>query len=511
MVEGGLKVNGRTAIGESLRREFGFGDIATGTPTAPDVGAMAPWNTATPGSFYSTGEYASQGPQESIPLRTLQTGDVPQTGQQTRPSFLRSFLMNLPTATAGSFQPGGQGGVGGAFRSLQARDRFNEQMGLEQQDRQLRLGQMQRQGVMDESTIRYRNAQIENMNRPPKVSLQHVELASPDDPTQGVPGTFEPASGKYRDAAGNIVQSPRFPQRIAPKNTAEQIKSQINDELSKPNPNQGVVKSLQDRLRALDPLGTARVNVTVGQKGEDDKAVEIAAQALASGDLTRLRDISSFRGAQRLLIYARAKELNPQFNTAQVDRKVKMLELYTTGKQGDQLQSFGTFLEHAGALADTFASLKGVTSARALNTPINKMRLHILGDKEYQKVLTALDPVQKEFEGYLLNNRALYVQDRVTVEKIINGDLSPAQIMGALEQMGHTVQARYNEANSRFRNTVGGSIEDVVGPLPQEAVDAAKKIGIRIGGNASGGGTTQGSGGGGRAVEDLLRRYARPN
>jgi len=201
VVEGGLKVNGRTAIGESLRREFGFGDIATGTPTAPDVGAMAPWNTATPGSFYSTGEYASQGPQESIPLRTLQTGDVPQTGQQTRPSFLRSFLMNLPTATAGSFQPGGQGGVGGAFRSLQARDRFNEQMGLEQQDRQLRLGQMQRQGVMDESTIRYRNAQIENMNRPPKVSLQHVELASPDDPTQGVPGTFEPASGKYRDAA----------------------------------------------------------------------------------------------------------------------------------------------------------------------------------------------------------------------------------------------------------------------------------------------------------------------
>ncbi len=221
----------------------------------------------------------------------------------------------------------------------------------------------------------------------------------------------------------------------------------------------------------------------------EEKAVEIAAKALAAGDLTKLTEITGFRNDQRLLVFARAKELNPNFNTAKVNRQIRMLELYTTGKQGDQLQSFGTFLEHAGALQDAMEALKPMLSYKILNHSINWLRKNVSDDPAYPQVLAALDPVQKEFESYLLNNRALYTEDRANVEQIINGDLPIHQMAGALEQMGHTVQARYNEAGKRFKDTMDGkSFEELGLGLTDEALEGAKKIGVKVG---VGSGTTR--------------------
>ncbi len=242
------------------------------------------------------------------------------------------------------------------------------------------------------------------------------------------------------------------------------------------------------------------------KQDQSEQALDVAAKSIAGGDLTSLRDITSMRGDQRLLLYAKIKKLNPQFDTSKVQRQIEMMDNFTNKKQGDQLQSFGTFLEHAGALKDVMDGLKN-TKSKILNTPLNNLRQQIGDSPEIQRVVAALDPVQKEFESYLLNNRALYTEDRATVDKIISGDLPPDKFMAALQQMGHTVQARYNEADNRFRNTMNGKSLEEFFPLTDEAKDGARKIGVTLGKTArtSSGGNIH------PAAQAYLSKFGKPN
>ena len=211
-------------------------------------------------------------------------------------------------------------------------------------------------------------------------------------------------------------------------------------------------------------------------------AIEAAAQSLAKmdpKDLTRLKDVASLRGDQRLLIYNRAKQINPDFSTATVDRKIKMLDDFQNGKEAQQLQSFGTFLEHAGEASRVTNEFR-TTSLPLVNTPINKIR-DKFGDASYSRFIASLEPVRKEFEGFLLGGRALYGDDRKAAETILSDNASPAQIQAALKQMGHTVKARYNEIDNRFKNGMGANIQDVIGPLSDDAQEGARQIGIEMG------------------------------
>jgi hypothetical protein len=211
-------------------------------------------------------------------------------------------------------------------------------------------------------------------------------------------------------------------------------------------------------------------------------AIEAAAQSIATmnpKDLTRLKDVASLRGDQRLLIYNRAKQINPNFSTAEVDRKAKMLDSFTNGKDGQQLQSFGTFLEHAGEASRVTNEFR-TTSIPLVNTPLNAIRSKF-GDESYSRFIAALEPVRKEFEGFLLGGRALYGDDRKAAETILSDSSSPAQIQGALKQMGHTVKARQNEIGHRFKNTMGATMEDVLGPMSQEALEGSRLIGLDMG------------------------------
>ena len=339
---------------------------------------------------------------------------------------------------------------------------------------------------VDQATKAYPNIAI-------PAGSTHVQIGfnRKNEPVSAIPAAVKSGEEPLgADTVANLNQalSDRFnvlnPKQLLPKqytlptNATQKDFDRVDKMLQQVESAKGT-KAQQDTANAIrqQTLELAKNKVDATQSAIDRVAV-----GLANGDLTRIKDIASLRSDQRLLLYDKVKQLNPSFNTAQIDRQIKMYDSYTNGQQGNQLQSFGTFMEHAGALKDTVAALQNTTDARILNRPINWLRQNVTGNEQYQKVLAALDPVQKEFESYLLNNRALYVEDRKTVDQIINGDLSPNQINAALNQMGHTVQARYNNADKRFKSTMNGkSIEDVIDPFTPEAKDAAKKIGIKLG------------------------------
>ena len=77
---------------------------------------------------------------------------------------------------------------------------------------------------------------------------------------------------------------------------------------------------------------------------ETDADIDTVAKSLAGGDLTALADVASWRADQKLHLYARAKFFNPNFNTKDIQIKMDTLKEFTSGKTGDQIQSFNTFM-----------------------------------------------------------------------------------------------------------------------------------------------------------------------
>ncbi len=213
------------------------------------------------------------------------------------------------------------------------------------------------------------------------------------------------------------------------------------------------------------------------QQADTDKALEAVAQSLAKGDLSAIRDVTSFRGADRMKLYARAKEINPNFTTSELQRKINMEQSFTVGKDSVGIQSFDTFLQHAGEVTET---LKGIelTDSRLLNKSLNWWRRNMKGTPELARLETSLEPVGKEFESFLLNQRALYADDRKQVAMLLNSDQPLKVTMAALNQMGKTAKDRYSAMNQRYKRLMGQDIEN---PFSNEALTGAGKIGLNLG------------------------------
>lgn len=221
----------------------------------------------------------------------------------------------------------------------------------------------------------------------------------------------------------------------------------------------------------------AEVSLKRKQVSFDQGAIQRAGEALGRGELTRIRDIASLRGDQRLQIYDIAKSVNKNFSISEVDRMIKNEDYYANGKGADSLRSFNTFLEHAGAASDAVNAIR-LSGVPAINKPLNWWRSHLEGSPELQQLVGSLEPVRKEFEGYLLGGHALHTDDRKAAEIILNDNSSPAQIQAALKTMGHTAVARAREENYRYKKVAKHDLEDAFSP---EAIEGAKKIGTDLG------------------------------
>jgi hypothetical protein len=266
---------------------------------------------------------------------------------------------------------------------------------------------------------------------------------------------------------------------------AGQIREMLKDPTLTPERRARLTEFLNRATAAVQASETYATNKAVasesGKRSVDEEEVRTAAKNVVAdakaGRPVDLRLITSYRQDQRTELYNYIKKYDPDFNLAKLDSASKMYVDYTEGKTGQNIQSFGTFLEHAGEYHDAIHSLSANVRSKIANMTINQLRALAGTNAEYYAALAALEPVQKEFEGFLLNNRALYGEDRETINKIINNDLPIGAIDAVLNQMGRTVQARYNELDRRFKNTVGQSVESAI-PLDPAAIEGAEKIGL---------------------------------
>jgi hypothetical protein len=229
-----------------------------------------------------------------------------------------------------------------------------------------------------------------------------------------------------------------------------------------------------------EKMAQQTANAQANKKTMEENLIETTAQSIASmdiKDLSPLKDISSMRSDLRTQIYNRAKEINKNFNTAEVKRRADAVNNYTNGTDGKNLQSFGTFLQHAGEANELVQGIRNSVTPKFLNMGLNEAERQGWGTTATQ-ITAALEPVKKEFEGFLLGGRALLGEDRKAADVILNDASTPAQIQAALKTMGHTVVARYDEAENRFKDITGSSLEGADIRISDEALNSAYKIGV---------------------------------
>lgn len=250
----------------------------------------------------------------------------------------------------------------------------------------------------------------------------------------------------------------------------------------------------EDALKRLDQSKRESRPVNILQTPEAVAARKTLAQSLADGELVDFTRIASMRSNERELIFAQAKQLNPKFDPAELQRKIQAEDYYYNPKQkgAQALKSFGTFLEHGGQAADVARKFAN-TNAALVNKPLNWLRQNLTGNREIMDLEGALEPVRKEFESFLLGGKALYQDDRRQAEIILNPNSSPAQILTALQRLGHTATARLNEENESYKRTSGKDLHDSLAPA---ALEGARAIGAKVpgwAGGAQGGGPAVGT------------------
>jgi flagellar basal body rod protein FlgC len=235
---------------------------------------------------------------------------------------------------------------------------------------------------------------------------------------------------------------------------------------------------LQERLAAMSPE-------VRGAMQHFQPNVQEALIALANGDIPA--STWSSRGAYKNLggltqgqAVGWARSINPNWNATLYPVKQNANKNYTDSKkEGGQLEAFSNFLNHAGDAAEVTAKWRdkfAVNGSPWINTPMNKLRNKLAGDPDYTAFVAALEPVKKEYMSFLNANRAEHQQDLETMDKILNPDSTPAQIEGALKQLGRTAVLRLDSLDQNYRTAAGGQrFPNLITP---KAKQAAAKLGF---------------------------------
>jgi hypothetical protein len=264
---------------------------------------------------------------------------------------------------------------------------------------------------------------------------------------------------------------------------------------------QGGRKLTDDQKRAYNLLSNDEVSKSNLKKKElqDTRAVQdqdivTAAKNIVTNpnDPVSLKSISSLRGDERLRLFNEVKKQGGDVSA--LDRKSKMLDQYENGKQADQIQSYQTFVKHAGDLYGTVQSLnRPEGTPKWIDKPLNWLEQNASSDPAIGEYLAKFEPVRDEILTFLKNNHAALQMDAESMGKVLDPSQSPAYIQRVVKSLAKTGQYRLDSINSRYKHEFK---QDFDGLYDDESRDALKTMGMsptaagNAGGNAGGAAAT---------------------
>jgi soluble lytic murein transglycosylase-like protein len=233
-----------------------------------------------------------------------------------------------------------------------------------------------------------------------------------------------------------------------------------------------------------DALLSRQSQERVNKNQENAASYEADAKAIAgdpndpgSGDMMALDKLISQRTADRPKVYARAKEINPNFNPANAELKLNLWKGFADpqGKEYQQVKSANTLLDHIGGALEASNSFHDNTKyGTAINEPMNKFRKDYEGDPNLAALMTSIAPVKSEFRTYLNNQHALTEHDKNAGDDMLNWNMSPAVLEQNLKTFAATAANRMVETNNGWKNVFGRDYPDLVSP---SALETLRKLG----------------------------------
>jgi hypothetical protein len=302
------------------------------------------------------------------------------------------------------------------------------------------------------------------------------------------------ASAKSTAEQMGLIQAGMLPERLTPDlmpqletwaNQAMQVKDILEEERKRRGQTGTETdKYIQDWLATKKLADTPENRQKAREQYIKETKIEPARVRLEVLGETRGIPVTDKKTGETVYMswseYNKARKAEPDRYTApQYDPETQMrLAAWRDLAKGvtrNQVTSYDTFLRHTGDLwdaVDTFSR----TGSPWINSPLNALRRQGGGNPQIQAFLAKLDPVQKEFQSFLLNNRALYEDDRRIAQQMLNENLTSQQMRAVLSSIAHTGDARLQALNESFKRATG---EDIPALYSEPAKQVLQKLGVQ--------------------------------
>jgi hypothetical protein len=185
--------------------------------------------------------------------------------------------------------------------------------------------------------------------------------------------------------------------------------------------------------------------------------------------------VASIRGNRREQYIEAAKRADPNFNMQDYQLKLATRKSFTgDGKNAIAIQSFNQFLGHTMDLSQS------INAMRSSNIPLMNKSMRVLKQKfgsnpAVKDLIVQQSAAKTEFQNFLNNNHALLAQDKEEGEKMLNEDMSPADMQSVAKQFVATAAIRMSAVNSTFRRVIG---TDVPNMLDEDGKAALQHFGV---------------------------------
>jgi hypothetical protein len=312
--------------------------------------------------------------------------------------------------------------------------------------------------------------------------------------------TFDPTTGQYaahqssqpltagevddyETAASNAAQKYKIDQANIAQKTAQTREANANADAKPLVTSSEVKKNNAEASEAPSVIAknygeASQANANAKKLTSDMAATDgtnpnLTHQTIVNGMLDGSVDITKAVGIfhdphAREAYIAEAKQRDPNWTMQKYQNMLKMREDLSSGKLGDQVQSFNAFLGHANGVSNSVNTLRNSNSP-IINHSINWMRTNATNNPTVAAMLPEIDATRNEFQNFIANH-ALQKSEIERGEKLLSEDQTPAGMQAAIKSFMTVALTRMGSLQYRTTQTFGGQAPQLISPQNVQAI-----------------------------------------
>lgn len=210
-------------------------------------------------------------------------------------------------------------------------------------------------------------------------------------------------------------------------------------------------------------------NQVVGGDGAQHLTHDQIVDGMLHGKVDITKAVGIFKDPHAREQYiADALAKDPTWTMQKYNAMMKMRQDMTSGKIGDKITSFNTFLGHASVVDDGVNTLRNGNSP-LINHTVNWLRTNATNNPVVAGMLPEIDATRNEFQNFITNH-ALQKSEIERGEKLLNEDQTPAQMQASLKSFMQVALTKLGAVKSQVNETMGSDTPEMITPRNAQAI-----------------------------------------